>query len=271
MSYLNNIFKINDFSLSFLGQVVILVQRLSETQGSYDVLGVGKVVQSTSDFPGHVPVLVAFAEPKASGILSVGQVVIWPRSLVALYGENASEEPAPVEPPSPISRIPTSSTEDRRMNYGLQILQLGVLLMQLNDTEGEGNGERSLRNWKSLMLVFRSRSRGMKYAVEAMRFVTMVKAMYSERMAHRVLHGQFVNRKGGSGNNYINDLKMKHEVKNNKGVLKGLCANKTLKAVQRCTSTGFLLNETAKQYDKESTITPESTSHTYSCSDDDIK
>ena len=55
-------------SLSFLGQVVILVQRLSETQGSYDVLGVRKVVQSTSDFPGHVPVLVTFAEPKASGI-----------------------------------------------------------------------------------------------------------------------------------------------------------------------------------------------------------
>ena len=216
MSYLNNIFKINDFSLSSLGQVVILVQRLSETQGSYDVLGVGKVVQSTSDFPGHVPVLVAFVEPKASEILSVGQVVIWPRSLVALYGTNTSKEPAPVEPPSPISSIPTSSTEDRRMNYGLQILQLGVLLMQLNDTEGEGDGERSLRNWKLLMLVFRSRSRSMKYAFEAMRFVTMVKAMYSERMAHTVLHGQFVNRKGGSGNNNANDLKMEHRSKTTK-------------------------------------------------------
>ena len=99
--------------------------------------------------------------------LSVGQVVIWPRSLVALYGENTSKEPAPVEPPSPISSIPISSTEDRRMNYRLQILQLGLLLMQLNDTEGEGDGERSLQNWKLLMLVFRSRSRGMKYAFGA--------------------------------------------------------------------------------------------------------
>ena len=36
-------------SISALGQVVILVQRLLETQGSSDVLGAGKVAQSTAD------------------------------------------------------------------------------------------------------------------------------------------------------------------------------------------------------------------------------
>lgn len=100
--------------------------------------------------------------------------------------------------------------------------------MQLNDTETEGDGQRSLRNWKLLMLYFRSRSRGMKYAFESMRFITFVKALYSERMAHRILHGQFVNAKGGHGNNYANDLKMEHKVRNNKDVLKGMCGNKTL-------------------------------------------
>lgn len=258
-------------SVSALGQVVILVQRLLETQGSYDVLGVGKVVQSTANSHSHVPVLVAFAEQKATGILSVGQVVLWSRALVAVYGENTSKEPPPVELPSPISSIPTTTSEDRRMNYGLQILQLGVFLMQLNDTEAEGDGQRSLRNWKLLMLYFRSRPRGMKYAFEAMRLITFVKALYSEKMAHRVLHGQFVNPKGGLGKNYANDLKMEHEVKNDKGVLKGLCGNKTLQAVQRCTSAGYLLNEAAKQYDRECNIPPESTSHTYACSDDDIR
>ena len=99
-------------SISALGQVVILVQRLLETQGSYDVLGVGKVVQSTADSHSHVPVLVAFAEQKATGILSVGQVVLWPRALVAVYGENTSKEPPPVELPSPISSIPTTTSED---------------------------------------------------------------------------------------------------------------------------------------------------------------
>ena len=142
--------------------------------------------------------------------------------------------------------------------------------MQLNDTETEGDGQRSLRNWKLLMLYFRSQSRGMKYAFESMRFITFVKALYSERMAHRILHGQFVNAKGGHGNNYANDLKMENEVRNNKGVLKGMCGNKTLQAVQRATSSGYMLNEISMQYDRESNISPESTSLTHACTSDDI-
>jgi hypothetical protein len=50
------------------------------------------------------------------------------------------------------------------MNYTLQVIQLGMFLMQLNDTEKEGDGERCLMNWKLLMLYFRARKRGMKYA-----------------------------------------------------------------------------------------------------------
>ncbi|XP_078365968.1 uncharacterized protein LOC144650183 isoform X2 [Oculina patagonica] len=193
-----------------MGQVVVMVQREQE---KYGILGVGKVCQISTSHPPHlVPVLVAFVQPEASATFTVGQVVLWPQHLLAVYGERISEEPTHVEPPSPVSSIPTSSTEDRRMNYGLQIMQLGVLLVQLNDTEAEGDGLRSLRNWKLLMLFFRSRSRGMKYAFEAMRFITFVQALYSERMAHRILHGQFINAKGGNGNNYSNDLKMEHEV-----------------------------------------------------------
>lgn len=101
------------------------------------------------------------------------------------------KEPAAtsVEPPSPVSSIPTNCTEDRCMNYGLQVMQLGVFLMQLNNTEAEGDGERSIRNWKVLMLYFRAQPRGLKYAFEAMCFLTFTKALCSERMAHRVLHG----------------------------------------------------------------------------------
>jgi hypothetical protein len=55
--------------------------------------------------------------------------------------------------PSPVSEIPSTAKEDGRIfNYGLHVIQLGTLLMQLNDTEKEGDGERSLRNWKLLML-----------------------------------------------------------------------------------------------------------------------
>ena len=60
------------------------------------------------------------------------------------------------------------------MNYVLQVMQRRLLLMQLNDTETEGDGEKSLRNWKLLMFYFRAQPRGMKYAFEAMHFITFV-------------------------------------------------------------------------------------------------
>ena len=69
--------------------------------------------------------------------------------------------------------------------------------MQLNDTQKEGDGEWCLISWKLLMLYFRARKRGMKYAFEAMCLITFTKALLTERQAHRVIHGQFVNTKGG--------------------------------------------------------------------------
>ena len=44
--------------------------------------------------------------------------------------------------------------------------------MQLNDTQTEGDGEKSLRNWKLLMFYFRAQPRGIKYAFDAMHFIT---------------------------------------------------------------------------------------------------
>lgn len=87
----------------------------------------------------------------------------------------------------------------------------------------------------------------MKYAFEAMRFLIFTKALYGECMAHRVLHGQFVNPKGGNGRIYANDLKMEYEVQNNKGALKSMYGNKTLKAVQRSTSSSYMLSEIMRQ------------------------
>lgn len=65
------------------------------------------------------------------------------------------------------------------------------------------------------MLYFRSRSRGMKYAFEAMKYITMTKALYTDRTGHRAIHGQFVNYKGDAGSNCANDLKMEHMARNN--------------------------------------------------------
>ena len=90
-------------------------------------------------------------------------------------------------------------------------------------------------------------------------------------MAHRVIHGQFVNRKGGQGNNYANDLKQEHIVKANKAVLRGLCGNKTLKAVTRSTKSAYCQKVIIDNLDKQNDIHKNSSSHTYGNCEEDVK
>ena len=116
---------------------------LQRSNADYKVLGVGKAVslQGTPGPSNHAPVYVVSTESCATGILVPGQVVLWPLAMLALYTPpgTASEQ----QGRNVVSSIPTDSQEDRLFNYGLQVLQLGVMLMQLNDTE-HGDGERSL-------------------------------------------------------------------------------------------------------------------------------
>lgn len=196
----------------------------------------------------------------------VQKVVILPPSNTSASTARQSQ---PV--PRPQTTLSPFAHEDRVMNYGLQVLQLGVFLMQLNDTEKEGDGERALRNWKLLLLYFRARRHAMKYAYEAMRVITYTKALLSEKMAAKILHGQFINVKGGKGINVANDLKMEHLIKYNKVVLHDLCGNKSLKAIQRNTKATHGLQTITKALDDQCNIKPVSTAHTHLSKSEDEK
>ena len=148
-------------------------------QKEYRYIGMAKVVENPAPITDQptdaVCVKVLAVENLASTLVNIGQVVFWPKANLALQRKEGNSQ----------------SNAD-----------LGIMLMQLNDTEKEGDGERCLRNWKLLMLYFRSRNRGMKYAFEAMRLLTCTKALFTEQIAHRIIYGQFMNAKGGPGNNY---------------------------------------------------------------------
>ena len=178
------------------GQVVALLQ--PKPDKGHEVLGVGKVVTPPSNFIhplGTVVVYLAYIEPQSPDQtnthpeLHVGECVVWGVHFLAIYGQKTTDpkeksnsklrkqqaEPT-TKPAATISDSPVQDpeTDDKVLNYSLQIIQLGTLLMQLHDTEKVGDGFRSVRNVKLLMLYFRSRPRGMKYAYEMMRFLTMM-------------------------------------------------------------------------------------------------
>ena len=126
------------------GTVVILLQKSQD----YKVLAVGKVVEVDAHVPVpemHVPVFVAYIEECALAILVPVNVVFWHTDLLAVckFPTMETTERSQNEAPnrnlnSNISEIPPGSEEDRFLNYGLQVIQLGIMLMQLNDTEAEG-------------------------------------------------------------------------------------------------------------------------------------
>ena len=73
---------------------------------------------------------------------------------------------------------------------------MGMVLLQMNDTEKEGDGERAIINSKVLLLLFRSTSMSKKYAFEMLRLISKVKCQLTKQMAARTIHGRFVNWKG---------------------------------------------------------------------------
>lgn len=143
--------------------------------------------------------------------------------------------------------------------------------MNLNDTEREGDGARSVLNWKILLLYFRSRKRGQKYAFEAMRFLSNVKALYSAKMAHRAIHGRFVNQLGGDGRNVANDLKQEHHVKKNKKFITKTGAQKTLKAVTRATGASNGVDDINTNLEEQTKIHRPSSKHTIASAEEDEK
>ena len=95
---------------------------------------------------------------------------------------------------------------DKVANYSHQVIELGLMLMQLIDTAKEGDGERTIRNW----FYFKSRSTHSKYALEGIHFISQVCALLSQRKAHEVIWSQFCSSQGGPGRNLSCDLRMEH-------------------------------------------------------------
>ena len=111
----------------------------------------------------------------------------------------------------------------------------------------------------------------MKYAYEMMRFLTCVKALYSEKVVHQIIHGQFVNWRGGEGKNVANDLKQEHFVKGHKTVLKDLVADKALKAVEQGTGASCGLKAISDNVNRERHIAHVYTLHTSLSTQEDEK
>ena len=150
-------------------------------------------------------------------------------------------------------------TDGKVQNYDLCLIELFVVLMQLNDTVHEGDGDRSVINWKYLLWIFYASNKLPKYAIEGMCFLTLVKCLLTRQMSERMTWGRGPNKKGKIGTNMPNDLEMEHNIQDTKTVITSMGANKTEKSVLHGSKSVTGTSDSANAYDESSIVKPPST------------
>ncbi|XP_066930300.1 uncharacterized protein [Clytia hemisphaerica] len=90
-----------------------------------------------------------------------------------------------------------NSSDDFKQNYGLMIIFLTVLLLQMKDTAAEADGDRNLINQKILLVVFKALNSRSKYAVEMFTSIAQIECTLTPRLSQEFKWGFFLNWRGG--------------------------------------------------------------------------
>lgn len=102
--------------------------------------------------------------------------------------------------------------DDKVHLYACETLTLGLLWLGFYDSIKEGDGDRMLRCWRFLLIVFKSTNHP-NYAKEAVNLLMQYSYFFSDRQKAQLLWSRCVNTKGVKGCNITCDLHMEHLVR----------------------------------------------------------
>ena len=154
----------------------------------------------------------------------------------------------------------TPEDDDKVLEYSRLVLSLGLLYLEYCDAIKEGDGFRVLRCWKYNFLIFKCTNR-INYSIEAFTLLAQHCFLFSERQAHQLLWGRFINTHGLPARNIPCDLYMEHLNRVCKDVVSNLKANKTPKALVRVGKVVGILDDIAKNFDDDNFIHSRSGKH----------
>ena len=137
---------------------------------------------------------------------------------------------------------------DEIMSYCTNFCYWAMHLMQMNDTNKEGDIDRLVLSCKMNIPFFYLHSTLSKYFVENVDFIMKTVISSSPRTKVRLFEGSFVNKRGGIGNNAESDLVMKWNIRQIKDDIKHLGGNKTKKAIIGATMASAMLATVDKNF-----------------------
>lgn len=141
------------------------------------------------------------------------------------------------------------STDDSVYNYCSNLCHWVLQLIQMEDIAKEGDIVRLIPSLMNSLPFFFSHSRTSKYFEECLDFILKCEFILSPLQRLRVLEGAFTNLRGGLGNNMESDLVQENSVRNQKDMIRALGANKTEKAIIRCSKAADTIAEICEKVD----------------------
>ena len=151
--------------------------------------------------------------------------------------------------PLPESKAGTSTPPDDGVQfYAVEVLSLSLIWHGFHDAIREGDGERIMRYWKLLLILFKA-SNKYNYAKEAVTVLMQCKYSFSERQRHQLLWSRCVNTKGCIGGNIPCDLHMEHLNRRLKTMLRNVVV--TPKVVERAGKCLHLVDNVCTQFERQ--------------------
>ena len=178
----------------------------------------------------------------------------------------------PVEKPGnndPSSEAPAPKNVDCVLSYACDLLSNGLLLMELNDAIHEGDGNRIVRCWRYMFLIFKATNRT-NYSIEAFTMLMQLTYLFSPRMVQQLKWNRTVNVHGREGKNISADLHMEHKNRECKTIISGMGPNVTEQSIQRVARALKPLSSTMLAFDHHNKVPSESDSHTRKSSSADM-
>lgn len=153
------------------------------------------------------------------------------------------------------------SNSDRVLAYAKELLTLGLLYMEFVDAIHEGDGNRILRCWRYLLLVFKSTGKR-KYSIQAGTLLLQYHYLFTERMKAQLIWSRTVNVHGLKGRNIPMDLHMEHLNRELKCAIKHTGSNVAEKTIQRVGLCLRQLLEIKSNFDRTSGLNQNAGWHT---------
>ena len=154
--------------------------------------------------------------------------------------------------------------------YACSIMTNGLFLMEFIDGIREGDGNRIIRCWRYMMMMFRASERK-NYAIEASIMQVQYEFQFTPRMSMQLKWNRTVNIHGQPGKNISSDLHTEHLNRDAKMWMAGMGSNITEELVKRVACAMKPLRLATQAFDKEFEVPKESDRHTVRSNKSDLE